>query len=179
VPSTTFNLGTMAIQDSFQTALATFKAQLNSKEREELQFSTLEDVRLAIARIQAEQGSQKSLMNLARLESFLEAMNQFGNVIEVFLNASNFVCFIWGPMKFVLQVASTYAESFDTILDAYQQIGEQIPLLQQYQDLFDHSPHMQRVLEMIYSDILEFHRRALRVFSGPGRPQFPHTCAIC
>lgn len=57
-------------------------------------------------------------------------------------------------MKFLLQVASTWAESFDTILDAYQQIGEQIPLLQQYQALFDHSPHMQRVLEMIYTDIL-------------------------
>lgn len=99
--------------------------------------------------------------------------------LEVFLNASSFVCFIWGPMKFLLQVASTWAESFDTILDAYQQIGEQIPLLQQYQALFDHSPHMQRVLEMIYTDILEFHRRAIRALSGPGRMYLTHLFATC
>jgi hypothetical protein len=170
----------MAIQDSFQDALKTFKARLNSKERDDFQFTTLEDVRVTIAHIQAEQGNQKTMMNLNRLESFLEAMNQFGNVIEVFLNASNFVCFIWGPMKFLLQVTSNWADSFDTILDAYQQIGEQIPLLKQYQILFDHSPHMQKVLEMIYLDILEFHRRALRIFSGPGQPHFSSCpCETC
>jgi hypothetical protein len=165
----------MPIQDTFQKTLESFKTRLNSKEREDFQFTTLEDVRQTIAHIQAEQGNQKTMMNLNRLESFLEAMNQFGNVIEVFLNASNFVCFIWGPMKFLLQVTSTWADSFDTILDAYKQIGEQIPLLQQYQALFDHSPHMQTVLEMIYSDILEFHKRALRTFSGPSQPH-PFPC---
>lgn len=58
------------------------------------------------------------MMNLVRLESFLEAMDQFGNVIDAFLNASLFVGFVWGRMKFLLQVACTWADSFDTILDA-------------------------------------------------------------
>jgi hypothetical protein len=110
------------------------------------------------------------LMKLARLELFLEAMDQFGNVIEIFLNTPPFMCLVWGLMKFVLQVASTFADSFDTILDAYQQIGEQIPWLQQYRALFEHNPHMQRRLEMIYADILKFHVRALRIFSRPGKP---------
>jgi len=162
----------MAIKDTFETTLATFKTRLTAEERDEFQFTTLDDVRSVIARIQADQGSQKSMLNLNRLQSFLEAMDQFSNVIEVFLNTSQFVGFVWGPMKLLLQVTSTWADSFDTILDAYQQIGEQIPMLQQYQTLFDHSPHMQRLLEMIYEDILEFHRRALRVFSGPGNSSF-------
>jgi hypothetical protein len=63
-----------------------------------------------------------------------------------------------------MKVASSWAESFDTLLDAYQQIGEQIPLLLQYQTVFETSPHMASVLEMIYKDILEFHQQALRVF---------------
>jgi hypothetical protein len=164
----------MAIQDSFQNALAKFKAQLNSKERDEIKIASLQDVSLIIAQIQADQGNQKIMMNLTRLEPYLQAMNEFGGIIEVFLNASNFVCFIWGPMKFILQVASTWAEAFDTILDAYQQIGEHIPLLQQYHAIFEHSPHMQRVLEMIYTDILEFHRLAVRALSGPGESR--HAC---
>jgi hypothetical protein len=31
-------------------------------------------------------------------------MDQYSKVIEVFLNASSMLCFVWGPMKFCLQV---------------------------------------------------------------------------
>jgi hypothetical protein len=64
----------------------------------------------------------------------------------------------------LMQVASAYAEAFDALLDAYQQIGESIPLLSQYQTLFARNPHMRKVLEMIYADILEFHKKALKYF---------------
>jgi hypothetical protein len=50
------------------------------------------------------------------------------------------------------------------LLDAYQQIGEQVPQLSQYQQLFATSAHMGTILAMIYQDILEFHREALKYF---------------
>jgi hypothetical protein len=93
-----------SIEDAFQATLSNFKKRLTPKEQDDFSFSTLEDVRKEIARIQSEQGSQKMMMNMTRLQSFLEAMDQFGQVIEVFLNASEFVAFIWGPLKFILQV---------------------------------------------------------------------------
>jgi hypothetical protein len=93
-----------SIEDTFRATLSNFKKRLTSKEQDDFSFSTLEDVRKEIARIQSEQGSQKMMMNMTRLQSFLEAMDQFGKVIEVFLNASEFVAFIWGPLKFILQV---------------------------------------------------------------------------
>ena len=65
-------------------------------------------------------------------------------------------------------MASTYAEAFDALLDAYQQIGESLPLLSQYQNLFERNPHMRRVLELIYMDILEFHKKALKYFQQRG-----------
>ncbi|KAF7504582.1 hypothetical protein GJ744_002077 [Endocarpon pusillum] len=153
--------------DSFRLILSNFKKRLTQKEQDDFEFATLDDVRLEMDRIQREQATRKEMMNMPRIQSFLEAMEQFSKVIEVFLNTSEFVAFIWGPMKFVLQVASTWAESFDILLGAYEQIGNQIPLLQQFQAVFNQNPHMRRVLEMIYSDILEFHKRAIRFFSGP------------
>jgi hypothetical protein len=57
--------------------------------------------------------------------------------------------------------------SFDALLDAYQQIAEQIPLLLQYQNVFTESSDMRGVLGMMYKDILEFHQQALRVFGKP------------
>ena len=62
------------------------------------------------------------------------------------------------------QVASSYAEAFNELLDVYQTIGQDMPLLLQYQFIFQDNPHMVRVLTLMYEDILEFHRRALKYF---------------
>lgn len=64
----------------------------------------------------------------------------------------------------ISQVASAYTEAFDSLLDAYQQIGESLPLLSQYQAFFQRNPNMCKVLTLIYNDILEFHKKALKYF---------------
>lgn len=149
---------------AFRNVLERFKHGLNQDEVEDFQFSTLEDIHKVIGDLQAEQGRKKKMMNFSRIQSFLEAMEQYGRVIEVFLNTTEFLAFVWGPVKFLLLMASTWAEAFDILLDAYKQIGENFPLLLQYQNLFKDNQYMQQVLEQIYSDILEFHRRALKFF---------------
>ncbi len=197
---------------SFETILADFKKNLTTEEVQDFQFVTLNDVRKTVLRIQKDQENLKSMMNMTRLESFLEAMNQFGKVIEVFGNANIFVAFVWGPLKFILQVifhhlplsmcisllifqavvkhyyflenarfrkniltrynnqaASTWTDSFDSILDAYSQIGEHMPLLEQYQSLFGARPHMIRILTLTYADILKFHKKAVRMFRGKSK----------
>jgi beta-phosphoglucomutase-like phosphatase (HAD superfamily) len=88
----------------FQEILSKFKKRLTQNELENFQFATLEDVRREMARIQLEQANRKEMMHMPRIQSFLEAMDQFGKVIEVFLNSSEFVAFVWGPIKFLLQV---------------------------------------------------------------------------
>jgi len=93
-----------AARGSFEVILADFKKNLTPGELRDFQFVTLNDVRETALRIQRDQENLKTMMNMARLESFLEAMNQFGKVIEVFGNANIFVAFVWGPLKFVLQV---------------------------------------------------------------------------
>lgn len=64
------------------------------------------------------------------------------------------------------QTASTVADSFETLLEAYHEIGEQLPLLQEYEELFKDNPYMIQALESMYIDILEFHQQAIRFFSG-------------
>ena len=72
-----------------------------------------------------------------------------------------------------VQIASTWTDALEILLDAYEQIGEQIPLLQQFHALFKENEHMQRVLALMYSDIIDFHQRAVRMFSDPSRCRFP------
>ena len=88
----------------FLVALNKFKTRLNREEEVKFQFTSLDDVQDTIMRIQAAQHARKEMMNFTRIQSFLEAMKQFGAVVEVFLNTTEFLAFVWGPLKFLLQV---------------------------------------------------------------------------
>ncbi|KAL1871957.1 hypothetical protein Daus18300_004594 [Diaporthe australafricana] len=88
------------------------------------------------------------------MEGFIEAMDQLGKSIEVFVNANELV-------------AKTYLESFDKLLDVYAKIGEAMPGLMMYQSTFENYPPLAAVLEDYYSDILRFHEEALGVFTRP------------
>jgi hypothetical protein len=57
-------------------------------------------------------------------------------------------------------------DSFENLLDAYELIGEQLPLLFERESLVRRNAHMEKALESIYMDILKFHRQALRFFQG-------------
>jgi hypothetical protein len=79
----------------FSLYLQSFVETLTDEQKNEFKFSTLEDFQAAIVAIQNRQSSVRKMRNLARLRCFLEAMDQYGKVIEVFVNASELVCFIW------------------------------------------------------------------------------------
>ncbi|OBT70089.1 hypothetical protein VE03_00429 [Pseudogymnoascus sp. 23342-1-I1] len=159
----------------FEESRSRFLIGLTNSEKNDFKFTTLQGVHDAIDKIQDEHGSQRKMRNMTRIRGFIEAMEQYGTVIEVFLNVSDFIAFIWGPVKFLLLVAKTWAESLDTLLDAYEQLGEAIPLLCQYESLFTNNKHMRRLLGCIYADILEFHRRALVIFKRKAWKQLFHS----
>lgn len=64
-------------------------------------------------------------------------------------------------------MTSAFSEAFSELLEAYQRIGENLPLLLQYQTLFQNDPRIGKILVFMYEDILEFHRRALGYFQQP------------
>lgn len=86
---------------AFQRALARFKSQLSLREQEKFGVTSLEDVQDTIAQIQSAQGSKRRMRNLTRLKGFIEAMEQYGQIVEVFLNVSEFIAFVWVSRKFL------------------------------------------------------------------------------
>jgi hypothetical protein len=144
--------------DIFEAECRKFELRLTEKERVEFRSTTLEDVKAAINRIQQSQQSTKTLMDSSRLKNFLDIMEQFGKVIDIFVNASVYVAFVWGPIKFLLLAARNLTDSYDTLLEAYKDIGESLPQLEGFGSLFCSDPRMQSLLACIYVDILKFHR---------------------
>jgi hypothetical protein len=80
---------------AFRKALDDFQFSLAQNDRDLFKYTTLADLQRSILEIQAKHASERKTKNMARLNSFLEAMEQYGKVIEVFLNASEFVAFVW------------------------------------------------------------------------------------
>jgi hypothetical protein len=181
---------TPVLSTGFERALKAFESRLTPNEKAQFNATSLDDLKVTILSIQTDQRSRKQMMNMGRVKSFLEAMEQFGKVIEVFLNVNNILSFVWGPMKLLLLVrvffvhavkfvislfgsrekltvpetATTWSDSLDSLLDAYQEISENFPIFEGYQSIFAKNERMQVVLECVWSNILDFHIRALRIF---------------
>jgi len=79
----------------FEDALRDFKKGLSKKELAQFQWVDFKDVEETIKDIERDQKMKKKMQNLARIKPFLEGMKQYGKIIEVFLNTSNIIAFIW------------------------------------------------------------------------------------
>lgn len=81
----------------FHRFLKAFKAeaQLSKKDINNFENTTIDDVRSAIAEIQQRQVNAGQQKYLARLKPFLVSLEQYGKVVEVFLNASEMLAFVW------------------------------------------------------------------------------------
>jgi hypothetical protein len=78
-----------------------FTNSLTEKQKLEFAVTKYEDVEDAIEQIQQQYGEKKELQNMYRIQSFLEAMNEYGKVVEVFLNCTPFVAYIWVHNHFI------------------------------------------------------------------------------
>jgi hypothetical protein len=79
----------------FQRASEKFATSLTDKQRRDFTKCSLEDVRQTVENLQKERGDQKKMRNMARLQAFLEAMDQYRKVVEAFLNCTPFLGYVW------------------------------------------------------------------------------------
>lgn len=94
------NVGGKA-QCEFELALEDFKkdAQLCPDELKDFRFADLNSLRSAIKRIQAEQEAKRRMRNMKRLEPFLQTMEQYGQTVDVFVNTSEILAFVWVSLR--------------------------------------------------------------------------------
>lgn len=79
----------------FYSSLDRFKIGLSDREKEDFELTSLDEVHNVVLEIQKNHASERRMQNMKRIELFLEGMEQYGSVIEVFLNASLFIAFVW------------------------------------------------------------------------------------
>ncbi|KAF2647502.1 hypothetical protein K491DRAFT_699595 [Lophiostoma macrostomum CBS 122681] len=150
----------------FERALANFKMGLKRRDLEAFKKTTLTNLKTTIGELQEKQHASRRLQGLNRLQPFLEAMDQFGKAISILANTNEFIAFVWGPVKLLLSIASTFVDAFKELLSVYQQIGEHLPNIMRYEELFRHNAGVREALVLLYGDILLFHQAALKYFQA-------------
>jgi hypothetical protein len=97
----------------FERSVDAFRkgADLDEAELADFQITDLQGLLRSINEIQNDQAKNKKLMYMKRLEPFLKTMEEYGKVLEVFLNVSDFIAFIWVPnvLWFILKHSLTFS----------------------------------------------------------------------
>ncbi|PVH83786.1 hypothetical protein DL98DRAFT_652239 [Cadophora sp. DSE1049] len=152
----------------FEDAFKHFEETVNFDDKREFQLTTLKDVRDAARQIERDLGDRGCLRNMRRLQPFFDGLDRYSTIIDVLCNGTPYLPYIWAPIKLMLKLASDFVSSFDKLIGAYVRIAENLPRFDRLSVTFQGTPDFQQVLAMVYSDILEFHRRAYKFFRRRG-----------
>lgn len=154
----------------FRDVFQNFEKSVKREELEVFGSTTLKDVHTTIATIQARQETERTMMDLTRVSMFIDRMNDLSTILGTVDHTTNYMAFIWGPFKAMLHATSQDQRVLDILLDAYDKLGSTIPVLQEFQAVIDLHPELWRILELIYQDVLQFHKSALQLATHPSKP---------
>ncbi|KAK6225175.1 nacht domain protein [Colletotrichum tabaci] len=155
-----------AVVDAFESAKKDFLSQFpNSTTYDFASFPTIDDVYRAAEKLQDQQATTRTMRNMRKIEPFLETLRHYGGVVDTFVQVKpDVLALIWGPIKFLLLISSTFHAIYDKILSAMDVIGNALPTFQNYVDLFPRNNKMHLALCLFYRDILDFYATLLDFF---------------
>lgn len=90
-----------SVKKKFESVTDNFRVNttLRKDELTNIEATGLQDLLQAVNSIQKKQATDRTLMHMKRLDPFLRAIQEYGKVLEVVINASDFIPFIWVPKK--------------------------------------------------------------------------------
>ena len=149
-------------------AFINLKRVLTPGDEEDFKNTSVEQVWEAAREIERQQAARFSLRNVRRIEPVIRSFESYATTLEVFCQGFPLLSFVWGPIKLFLLLARQYANVLETILQAYKDIGEALPRIDLLKKAFGETPNFQRVLALIYSDLLDFHQQVYKSFRRRG-----------
>jgi len=153
-------------------AFKTFYNAVSQDDARVFNSTQLGDVRAAALDVQRRLAAKQSSRNLRRLQPLLEGITHYSGAVEVLCNGTPYLPWIWAPIKLCLQVACDHLGAFEKLIKAYAAIAEALPRFDILAVALKDHPDFQQVLATVYCDILEFHRRAYRVFRASSWARF-------
>jgi hypothetical protein len=170
-PTPALAAGRRAIENAFKDLERT----ISPAESRDFASTTLDDVRRAAIDLERQLAARQSLRNMRRLEPLFQGLGHYSKVIDVLCNGTDYLSWIWAPIKLILKISSDYTEAFDRIIKAYSQIAESLGRFRLLEMSFKGQPHLYPVFVIFYADILRFHKAAYKFITR--RCEYPFDLA--
>ncbi|EPS38603.1 hypothetical protein H072_7586 [Dactylellina haptotyla CBS 200.50] len=156
----------------FEEALWSFSAKLTHSQRTQFTSTTQQDVEILAAKLQHEQEGRKGYRAMGLLRPFIDGLVGYSKVIEVFAQTSEILAFVWGPIKFLIQVTSKWHGTMDKLMDALAAVGDKLLIYEKCNPIVREDLRFKKVLVRVYTDILDLLWTALRIFGKNTVKQF-------
>ncbi|KAH6876383.1 hypothetical protein B0T10DRAFT_198406 [Thelonectria olida] len=158
----------VAVQHAFDSAIRDFKASLKDPSLYDkiLQTTSIDEVYDATNQLQKDQARTGHLRHLSKIQPFLDRLAEYRNAIDTFVQAKpDILALIWGPIKLILQWANVLKQSFDAIVDTFEEIGLLMPEFCEVTGIFTDNLRLQEILVLFFRDMLDFYLIATKFFS--------------
>ncbi|CAN9080448.1 unnamed protein product [Alternaria alternata] len=146
------------LRDAFER----FALSVSQDDRRLFSNTELKDVRDEALKIEKQLRKSRIQKNIARLDPLLRGMEHYSKVVEVLCNGTPYLSWVWAPIKLMLMITLDSLSAFEKLIDAYGKIGDMLPRLDRLSNALIGDQNFQKVLALVFADIVEFHRRAYK-----------------
>ncbi|KAF9883214.1 hypothetical protein FE257_003841 [Aspergillus nanangensis] len=151
-------------REVFEAAIKDFKTHLDPDELDNLR--TTSNLKIELKKIEDKQGDEGKLQAFRRIKDFIDKIDWLGVVIDSIIGTNDIKGLVWGSVKFLFNIAKENPEHINALLMAYQRLGDVLPSLENPSGVFTCHSGLQSVLARLVADLMEFHQKAIRLFTG-------------
>ena len=126
------------------------------------EITTVSDVYAITDKIQTEH----NLRNLSQIQPYLKHLEGYTAVINEIIDGDGQVlASLWGPIAFLLQLAVTLDEAYDSLISAFVKIGQNLPDFQASSSILNRNIETKEITVLFYKDIMNLYRELLQPFT--------------
>lgn len=95
--SSRLSMANVSLDEEFRQLADDFqkRAKLTPQQLNAFKLTKVEDIRRVLVDVQKKHEKDRALIWLKRIDPFINTFLEFGNIVEVFLNTSEFLAFVW------------------------------------------------------------------------------------
>ncbi|KAK0713509.1 hypothetical protein B0T26DRAFT_365769 [Lasiosphaeria miniovina] len=151
-----------AARRAIENAFKDLERTISPADSRDFSSTTLDDVRKAAIDVERQLAARQSLRNMRRLEPLFQGLEHYAKVIDVLCNGTDYMSWIWAPIKLIMKISSDYVEAFERIIKAYSQIAASLGRFRLLEQSFKGKPQLYPTFAIFYADILRFHKAAYK-----------------
>ncbi|KAH6641179.1 hypothetical protein F5144DRAFT_641977, partial [Chaetomium tenue] len=122
------------------------------------QLASADDVVDAAIAIQQQRADTQTFHWLARITPLITVLQDYSSVVDTFVQFKpDVLCLIWGPLKIILEAASSLTTVFQNIVNALGEMQLALPSFKKYKEIFPQNDVIRQILLLFFEDILELY----------------------